>query len=140
MQVPFQLDPRLAGDTVFIGDLALSRVLLMKDARYAWIILVPARAGAVEIVDLSEADAATLMQEIRITSDVLRTVHPHDKLNIGALGNVVRQLHVHVVARVAGDAAGAGPVWGHGQPQPYEAAGLDRRVAALRAAFGFAAA
>ncbi|HET7358816.1 MAG TPA: HIT family protein [Rhodanobacteraceae bacterium] len=131
MNTAFVLDPRLAGDTAFVADLPLSRVLLMRDARFPWLLLVPRRAAAVEVDDLSEADQALLWQEVRRAGAALRQVAPCDKLNLGALGNIVRQLHVHVVARREGDAAWPGPVWGSGHPQAYPGDTADALVRAL---------
>jgi diadenosine tetraphosphate (Ap4A) HIT family hydrolase len=111
----FALDPRLAADTRPVASLPLCDVLLMNDARYPWLILVPRRAGLVEIADLRDDEQAMLWQEVNRAAAALRAVAPCDKLNLGALGNIVRQLHVHVVARVEGDAAWPGPVWGNGQ-------------------------
>ncbi|HZY34617.1 MAG TPA: HIT family protein [Rhodanobacter sp.] len=111
----FALDPRLAADTRPVASLPLCDVLLMNDARYPWLILVPRRAGLVEITDLYADEQAVLWQEVNRAVAALRAAAPCDKLNLGALGNIVRQLHVHVVARVEGDAAWPGPVWGHGQ-------------------------
>ncbi|MBQ4853283.1 HIT domain-containing protein [Rhodanobacter sp. B2A1Ga4] len=111
----FALDPRLAADTRPVASLPLCDVRLMDDARYSWLILVPRRAGLVEIADLHDDEQAVLWQEVHRAAAALRDVAPCDKLNLGALGNIVRQLHVHVVARVEGDAAWPGPVWGHGQ-------------------------
>jgi diadenosine tetraphosphate (Ap4A) HIT family hydrolase len=119
MSASFELDPRLAGDTVVVSDLPLCRVLLMRDSRFAWLVLVPRQAGLSEVADLAEADRATLWREVDLAGAALRAVAPCDKLNIGALGNIVRQLHVHVVARVEGDAAWPGPVWGAGKAEPY---------------------
>ena len=115
----FVLDPRLAADTVAACDLPLSRLLVMDDARFPWAILVPRLAGAREIVDLSDEEAALLLVEIRLVSAALRRIAPCDKLNVGALGNLVPQLHVHIVARRTDDAAWPGPVWGSGPRQPY---------------------
>jgi diadenosine tetraphosphate (Ap4A) HIT family hydrolase len=115
----FELDARLAGDTLVVGDLPLCRVLLMRDSRFAWVVLVPRQAGLAEVADLAEADRAALWREVDQAGAALRAVAPCDKLNIGALGNIVRQLHVHVVARVEGDAAWPGPVWGSGKAEPY---------------------
>jgi diadenosine tetraphosphate (Ap4A) HIT family hydrolase len=115
----FTLDPRLAADTVEVGDLALCRVLLMDDARFPWLILVPRRAGLTEITDLAEADAAALWQEIRLTTGVIQALAKPDKVNVGALGNVVAQLHVHVVGRFRSDPAWPGPVWGFETRKPY---------------------
>ncbi|MEX1827737.1 HIT domain-containing protein [Luteibacter sp. CQ10] len=134
MSPTFELDPRLAGDTVVVGDLPLCRVLLMRDRRFAWLVLVPRQAGRVEVADLSEDDRARLWREVDLAGAALRQVAPCDKLNVGALGNIVRQLHVHVVARVEGDAAWPGPVWGAGRSEPYSRAELDERVEALRTA------
>jgi diadenosine tetraphosphate (Ap4A) HIT family hydrolase len=119
MSALFELDARLAGDTVVVGDLPLCRVLLMRDQRFAWLVLVPRQAGLVEVSDLAEADRVALWREVDQAGSALRAVAPCDKLNIGALGNIVRQLHVHVVARVEGDAAWPGPVWGSGKAEPY---------------------
>ncbi|OOG63236.1 diadenosine tetraphosphate hydrolase [Rhodanobacter sp. B04] len=135
----FILDPRLDGDTRLITSLALCDVRLMNDARYAWLVLVPRRAGRVEITDLSADEQALLWQEVNRATAALRAVAPCDKLNLGALGNIVRQLHVHVVARCEGDAAWPGPVWGHGGAQPYAAAVLTARLDALREALAKAA-
>ncbi|MHB2208952.1 HIT domain-containing protein [Methylobacterium sp. CM6257] len=115
----FSLDPRLAADTVEVGDLALCRVLLMDDARFPWLILVPRRPAITEIIDLSEADAAALWQEIRLATGVMQRLAKPDKVNVGALGNVVAQLHVHVVGRFRSDPAWPGPVWGFETRKPY---------------------
>jgi diadenosine tetraphosphate (Ap4A) HIT family hydrolase len=133
-EADFELDPRLAGDTVFVADWTLCRVLLMDDARFPWLVLVPRRAGLTEPDDLDGNDCAALMQEIRRAMEALRNVAPCDKLNLGALGNIVRQLHVHVVARREGDAAWPGPVWGRGPAQPYTTDARDALLARLRTA------
>jgi diadenosine tetraphosphate (Ap4A) HIT family hydrolase len=134
----FTLDPRLEADTFALGDLALSRVLLMDDARYEWLILVPRRPGLVEIVDLDEAERAELIEEAALLAEFLRTRGKTEKVNIGALGNVVRQLHVHVVARRRGDAAWPGPVWGAGAAERYTAGAAAIKVAEFQAALGLA--
>ncbi|URD39199.1 HIT domain-containing protein [Methylobacterium tardum] len=115
----FTLDPRLAADTVEVGDLTLCRVLLMDDARFPWLILVPRRPDLAEITDLSEPDAQALWQETRIAVGVMQALSRPDKVNVGALGNVVAQLHVHVVGRFRSDPAWPGPVWGVGTRTPY---------------------
>jgi diadenosine tetraphosphate (Ap4A) HIT family hydrolase len=130
----FALDPRLAADTRPVASLPLCDVLLMNDARYPWLILVPRRAGLVEIADLHDDEQAVLWQEVDRAAAALRAVAPCDKLNLGALGNIVRQLHVHVVARVEGDAAWPGPVWGHGQAAAYDGKQLGTLLASLRQA------
>jgi diadenosine tetraphosphate (Ap4A) HIT family hydrolase len=126
------LDPRLAQDSVMLGDLPLTRVLLSRDANYPWLILVPRRAGMVEIIDLAESDQATLMREMARAARGLKTVTRCDKLNIAALGNSVRQLHVHIIARLPHDPAGARPVWNIVPPRAYGEAELARLIAALR--------
>ncbi len=115
----FELDARLAADTSPVVSLPLCDVLLMNDARYPWVVLVPRCAGMVEIIDLDAAQQAVLWQEVNYASAALRTVAPCDKLNLGALGNIVRQLHIHLVARREGDQAWPGPVWGNGDPVRY---------------------
>jgi diadenosine tetraphosphate (Ap4A) HIT family hydrolase len=131
----FELDPRLRADTQHIAALALCEVLLMKDSRFPWLILVPRVAGCAEILDLPEHARALLWQEINQATAALREVAPCDKLNIGALGNIVRQLHVHIVARKEGDAAWPGPVWGHGRAEPYREDALAFLVHKLQSAF-----
>ncbi len=137
MPPAFALDSRLQADTLPVGDLALSRVLLLNDSRFPWLVLVPRREALTEVIDLTEADSAVLMQEIRIAARVLTELARPDKINIGALGNRVAQLHVHVVARFLSDPAWPGPVWGVGEPRPYPdhaAVALTERAAALFAA------
>ncbi|MPZ59076.1 MAG: HIT domain-containing protein [Rhizobiales bacterium] len=105
---------------------------LMNDANYPWLVLVPRRAGASEIIDLAEADRAQLMTEIVRTGHALKTVTQCDKLNIAAIGNMVPQLHVHIVARRLGDAAWPRPVWGAVPPLAYEHTAFAAFVAAVR--------
>jgi diadenosine tetraphosphate (Ap4A) HIT family hydrolase len=130
----FALDPRLSADTIPVGDLALSSVLLLDDARFPWLVLVPRRAGVSELTDLTDADAAALAHETRLAVGVMQALARPDKVNVGALGNVVAQLHVHVVGRFRSDPAWPGPVWGHGTRTPYPphaAAQLVERAGAL---------
>lgn len=133
MTAAFSLDSRLAADTLAVADLPLSAVRLMNDATYPWLVLIPRREGAVEIVDLSTEDRVQLMEEIAAVSDVLRAMTRCDKLNVAALGNMVPQLHVHVIGRFAGDPAWPGPVWGKAPAQPYAEAPREGFIAALRA-------
>lgn len=128
----FALDARLAADTVPVASLPLCHVLLMDDARFPWLVLVPRRAGKVEIVDLDAQDQAQVWREVNQASLALRACGPCDKLNIGALGNIVRQLHIHVVARRAGDDAWPGPVWGCGTSTPYQEQARSTLVERLR--------
>ncbi len=127
----FVLDPRLEGDTAHVADLAFCRVLLMNDVRFPWLILVPRREGLAEFIDLAPEERARLAGEIDAASWALKDETTCDKLNVAALGNIVRQLHVHVVARFKKDAAWPGPVWGFGAATPYKAeeiADLSARI------------
>lgn len=117
----FQIDPRLAEDTLEVASLTLCQVLLMNDRRYDWLVLVPRRESVTEILDLSPQDQAQLWREVTLVAQVLRHAQPDLKLNIGALGNVVRQLHLHVLLRQEGDPAWPGPVWGHSPREPHTA-------------------
>lgn len=135
MSAAFALDERLRADSVAVLDLPLCAVRLMHDARFAWLLLVPRRAGLVEVADLDPAAQATLWRECALAAAALRSVAPCDKLNLGALGNIVRQLHLHVVARRVGDAAWPRPVWGCGHAEPYAEPALSVRLEALRQAF-----
>ena len=128
----FDLHPRLEADTVFIADWPLCRVLLMNDARYPWLILVPRRDGLIELMDLTVTDRALLTEEAARAGDVVRGLPGVTKLNLGALGNLVPQFHVHVVGRHAGDPAWPSPVWGHSPALPYEAAARDALLALVR--------
>jgi diadenosine tetraphosphate (Ap4A) HIT family hydrolase len=124
----FVLDARLAADSVLVADGPLSQLRLMDDARFPWLLLVPRVAGASEWVDLDGAKQRLLLAEINQAAALLRArFEGLGKLNIGALGNIVRQLHVHVVGRREGDAAWPGPVWGSGQRQPYADAEAEAR-------------
>lgn len=131
----FTLDERLAGDTVEVCQLELCYVGLLKDARYLWLVLVPKQSGLVEVIDLDEKARALLWREVEQCCSVLQSLYPQAKLNIGALGNIVRQLHIHIIARHEGDAAWPGPVWGYGDAVTYEAAELSKILKQLRAKF-----
>ncbi|HXJ02378.1 MAG TPA: HIT family protein [Micropepsaceae bacterium] len=132
----FTLHPRLAADTAIIADWPLSRVLVMNDKRFAWVILVPRRSDVSEIFDLDEAARIVLTNEITRVAERLkswaRTRGGCDKINIGMIGNLVPQLHIHVVARTKSDPAWPGTVWGVGKAIPYGAAELARVVTELR--------
>ena len=125
----FALHPRLAADTHRLASWPLCEVLLMDDARYPWLILVPRIAGAVEVIDLPADRQVRLWEEVARAAQSLRDACAPDKLNIAALGNLVPQLHVHVMARVHGDVAWPAPVWGRGDPLPRSA---DQREALAR--------
>ena len=135
MQDEFTLDARLAAESHPLGDLALCQVLLFDDARFPWIVLVPRRPGLVEITDLPRDTRHALLDEISAAMDALRGATAPYKLNVAALGNSVRQLHVHVIARFQNDAAWPSPVWGRGERVPYKPDGLAERADQLRAAF-----
>jgi diadenosine tetraphosphate (Ap4A) HIT family hydrolase len=137
--MPFTLHPTLARDTVEVTRLPLCRVLLMNDRRFPWLILVPERDSVREIHQLSPADRAALIEEIAQGSQALERLFRPDKLNVGALGNIVPQLHVHLVARTAGDPAWPGPVWGSGAAVPYSEGEIEevrQRLAAELARTG----
>jgi diadenosine tetraphosphate (Ap4A) HIT family hydrolase len=132
----WELDPQLARNTVVAGELSLSRVLVMNDANYPWLILVPRRVGVVEIIDLDSERQAELMDEIALISQVLKDITGCDKLNIAAIGNVVAQLHVHIVARRRGDPVWPRTVWGE-KPVPYASGGLDKFIQRIRGEVSF---
>lgn len=132
----FQLDSRLEADTYVVGELQLSRVLLMRDARFPWAILVPRRAEKREILDLEPRDRAMLYREIETVSEAMQRLFAPHKLNMAAIGNVVAQLHVHVIARYEHDVAWPKPVWGFGERVAYEEADAKKRVADLSQALG----
>src|SRR6187397_2281350 len=134
MTETWTLHPQLERDTASIGDLPLSRVLIINDANYPWLLLVPRRPLVVELIDLDDVEQAQLMTEVTRVARALRTVTNCDKLNVAALGNVVSQLHVHVIARFHGDAAWPNPVWGKAPRKPYEKSARDALLAQLRRA------
>jgi diadenosine tetraphosphate (Ap4A) HIT family hydrolase len=130
----FQLDSRLEADTFPVARLGLSRLLLMNDVRFPWLILVPEKPGLVELVDLAPGELAQLMDEVRTVCGALRELFQPDKLNVAALGNLVQQLHVHVVARFRTDAAWPRPIWGGPPSPPYPPDQAVKLVNDLRAA------
>ena len=133
-RITLSLHPQLAQDTVPVGDLALSRLLLANDANYPWLILVPRQSGLVEIIDLSDHHRLELMNEIADAASALKAITECEKLNVAALGNQVAQLHVHVIARRHSDAAWPMPVWGAATPSAYHPAVRDGLIGALRRA------
>ncbi len=134
----FSLHPTLANDTCQIADLPLSRVLLMKDKGFPWLILVPRRDAVKEIHELTPDDRALLIEEVSLASTILSKLFNPVKINVGALGNIVPQLHVHVIARLEADRAWPGPVWGSGPKEPYSEEELASIVSRLKAAFNLA--
>ena len=128
----FVLDPRLAADTAFIADGPLSQVRLMDDTRFPWLVLVPRVNGISEWLELDGGQQRLLLAEINQAGQLIRAQPGVEKLNIGALGNIVRQLHVHLTGRHEGDPAWPGPVWGHGAAVRHAPAALATQIDAWR--------
>ena len=128
----FVVDPVIASLTHTLADWPLSRLFLFNDSRYQWGLLVPRRAGVIEMCDLAPADQAQLMVEIVKLSNLIRPLPGVEKLNVGNLGNMVPQLHVHVIGRRKGDPAWPGPVWGVVPPLAHDAAEVQHFISALR--------
>ena len=128
----WSLHPQLDRDTASLGDLPLSRVLVINDANYPWLLLVPRRPDIIEVIDLDEVAQAQLMTEVTRVARVLRAATECHKLNIAALGNAVPQLHVHIIARFRDDPAWPKPVWGAVPPRAYEREELHNFVTPLR--------
>lgn len=128
----FILHERLAADSVLVRELGLCQLRLQNVKAVPWLILVPRRVEALEIHHLDKADRGLLMEEIALASRTLEALYHPDKINVGALGNIVPQLHVHVIARFKGDAAWPAPVWGRVDPAPY----MDEDLAAMAAKVG----
>ena len=126
------LHSQLEKDTINVGDLPLCRVVVIKDANYPWLLLVPRRPDVIEIIDLDEVAQAQLMTEMSRVARVLKEVTKCDKLNIAALGNVVPQLHVHVIARRSSDAAWPRPVWGVAPALAHDPEEVADFISALR--------
>jgi diadenosine tetraphosphate (Ap4A) HIT family hydrolase len=134
--MPFTLHPTLARDTLEVARLPLCRVLLMKDRRFPWLILVPEREAIREIHELPPEDRSQLVEEIAQAGRALERLFHPAKLNVGALGNIVPQLHVHVVARFETDPAWPGPVWGSGPAVPYPEGEIEEVRERLAGALG----
>ncbi len=133
---PFELDARLAADTLALGESELCLYRLMDDARWPWVILVPRRAGVTEIHDLNDTDHDTLWAESRAVARALAEAFDARSMNVAKLGNVVSQLHLHHVVRQEGDPAWPGPVWGFGQRVAYEGRAREEMVSRLRDCLG----
>jgi diadenosine tetraphosphate (Ap4A) HIT family hydrolase len=121
----FTLDDRLFRDSDLLLRLGLCELRLMRDSRWPWLVLVPQRCGVSEVFDLTPLDQAMLTFEQNTVAAALKDITGATKINIGALGNIVRQLHVHIIARVEGDPNWPGPVWGYEKPIPYSADDQD---------------
>lgn len=131
----FKLHKQLANDTLQIGDLPLCQILLMNDARFPWLVLVPRREPAGEIFDLSMKDQQLLWQETALVAEKLKALTGADKINVAALGNQVPQLHIHVIARFKDDAAWPAPVWGVGKAVAYPETEQQKAAADLQDLF-----
>lgn len=131
----FTLNQKLKEDTVEIVQLQLSLVLLMKDSSFPWLILVPVRESIREIHELTGKDRSILIEEISLSSQVIKRLYSPDKINVGALGNIIPQLHIHVIGRFKTDSAWPGPVWGAGPLKPYSDEELKIVCAKLHKAF-----
>jgi diadenosine tetraphosphate (Ap4A) HIT family hydrolase len=129
----FVLDQRLLHDTLPVGDFPLCRLLLSNDSQYPWFILVPRRADISEVFQLSESEQAQLWKETTGLSQTLGQLFNADKMNVAALGNVVNQLHMHVIARHKGDPAWPAPVWGKRPAVPYSRDQAADVIARLKA-------
>lgn len=137
MTAPFKADPAFDAGSVVVCDWPLCEVRLQDDARFPWLILIPRQPGLRELEDLTGTDRALLMDEIVRAGDLVRTLgeaagRPVQKLNVGALGNVTAQLHVHVVGRRPDDGLWPDPVWSRGVALAYGANGLQTAVSRLR--------
>ena len=131
----FELHERLAADCITLADWPLCRVLLMNDASYPWLILVPRRPGLRDFHDVAPEDMPQFVDEISGASRALQSSFQPDKINVAALGNMVPQLHLHIIARFSDDPAWPGPVWGAQPAVPYESGALHERIESLKAAF-----
>lgn len=133
MQDSFELHDRLQQECLVVGDLPLSRVLLMNDSQYPWLILVPRCNDIREIYQLAQDDRQQLLAESCQLAETMQQMFQPDKLNIAAIGNLVPQLHVHHVARFESDVAWPAPIWGKSSAVPYSEAESQALVSRLRA-------
>lgn len=137
LETMFELHPAFPPTSEALGDLALGHARLQTDARWSWIVLIPRIAGLRELEDLTPGDRAVLMEEVVLAGRAVRAVglalgRPVEKLNVGQLGNLTPQLHIHIVGRRADDPAWPGPVWGVGTAAAYDATDLAKAMAAAR--------
>jgi len=127
----FDLDERLARDSLLVAPIGLCQLRLLNDRRWPWMVLVPQRSGITEIFDLTPLDQVMLSFETNLVATALKKVTGATKINVGALGNIVRQLHVHIIARNEGDANWPGPVWGYGKAEPWIEADREKFAARI---------
>ncbi len=133
---PFAVHPQLAKDSAVVGDLQLSRVLLMNNVRFPWLLLVPRLPGIREFVDLPDREQAVMWSEMLAVSRLVTSLYRPDKLNTCAIGNMVPQLHVHIIARYQADEAWPKPVFGFAPPVPYQPDVLKSEIARISAGLG----
>lgn len=131
----FNLDERFSRDSEFVISLGLCQLRLQNDSRWPWLVMIPQRDNISEVFELSPLDQTMLTFEMNLVAKTLKEVTGATKINVGALGNIVRQLHVHVIARNEGDANWPGPVWGFEKSTPYDEAAKDVLIAKLKDAF-----
>ena len=127
----FEWDRRLARDTELVESLGLCQLRIMKDSRWPWFMLVPQRNDVSELFHLTPLDQALLTFETNMVAAALKKATGAEKINVAAIGNIVRQLHVHIVARSDGDPNWPGPIWGYGQAEPYEDAAKQSLIKSL---------
>ncbi|PPR08405.1 MAG: hypothetical protein CFH44_01097 [Proteobacteria bacterium] len=132
----FKLDARLENDTIELGKIEFIKVLMSKDNNYPWLILVPEIADATELFDLNTQQQQLLMQTITKISKDMQVEFSADKINVGALGNVVKQLHIHIVARFETDIAWPGPIWGQHPAKPYTQEQLEAQINKMKEMLG----
>ena len=129
----FTLHPQQAADCEVVGELPICTVLLNKQfSQFPWLILVPRRTGCRDLTDVGQLDFPMIMDEVAYVHDAIKTHHKPTKMNVGALGNMVPQLHIHVIARTEGDECWPKPVWGHATAKPYSAEALKTALATYR--------
>ncbi|MEO0382947.1 MAG: HIT family protein [Pseudomonadota bacterium] len=133
----FTLDERLSADSLPFCRTDMSLLRVSRDARFPWLILIPQRDGLADLADLSPDDETRVMADVRAVSLALRAITKCDKLNVASLGNMVRQLHVHIIARFEDDAAWPGPIWGVGEAEPLDA--VPDWAQSVRASLGWSA-
>jgi diadenosine tetraphosphate (Ap4A) HIT family hydrolase len=127
----FELDARIVRDTIRVADLGLCELLLMNDSRWPWLVLVPKRNGVSEVFDLTPLDQTLLTFETNLVASALKQTSACTNVNVAAIGNIVRQLHIHVIARHEGDANWPGPVWGFGTAVSYDRQVKDAFIEAI---------
>ncbi len=130
----FKLDQRLANDSICVGQLKLCQIRLLNDSRWPWLVLVPLIDDLSEVFDLDPVSQALLASETAFVSTILKNLTRAEKINTAALGNIVRQLHIHVIARNPGDQNWPGPVWGFGKSTPYDGDTAKNLISQLQSA------